>query len=560
MLNDGFDDKFSATQKSSSIIVNQTYSFINNTGFYALANPVYYQYYYRFARRYGWWYDRFVPDFHNSQQGYFSTGIAHSIVDGIANQIIGKKLLLQNVGNQTDRDLANDSLRKAYSWADKAQLTSKARTATKYAGAFGTSLIKANASAGEIWLEALRFDDFFFETGFQGNLEAVTCLIKSYTDVRPTNIEWQDGFGEEVKQCLQGKYYLVEKRYFKDIQEVVNEKVMTHKVPFVVYQVHKYSGNITNAQSWDMNLRETMDAKSLPMKIRKAIGKDFGNVILGKEQRLPFFEDLGCELIQYNDCDGSLSQQPFGESILANIISDLMEYDLSFSYSIRDMYQGKGIVFIAKELQTSLMGGHAFDGLEDSLITWLNNWNDGKLPIDQVQFNLRVAEWREKRNAIFENIATKLHISPSSLASFLSDNTGRTAKEVTTETSSTDNYIEIQRGSIETPINNLLKTIALFYGWQDAVEIRFAKGGSQNVDTVIDREIKLVQAGLRHPHTALENIMIDADTWEIEEEWQRIQTYQQEQQQIKERMQSDMFGSMDFTGNTQLGGANEQAN
>jgi hypothetical protein len=146
------------------------------------------------------------------------------------------------------------------------------------------------------------------------------------------------------------------------------------------------------------------------------------------------------------------------------------------------------------------------------------------------------------------------------LASFLSDNTGRTAKEVTVESSSTDNYIEIQRGSIETPINNLLKTIALFYGWQDAVEIRFAKGGSQNVDTVIDREIKLVQAGLRHPHTALENIMIDADTWEIEEEWQRIQIYQQEQQQIKERMQSDMFGSMDFTGNTQLGGANEQAN
>ncbi|MCK9576340.1 MAG: hypothetical protein M0R51_10495, partial [Clostridia bacterium] len=287
---------------------------------------------------------------------------------------------------------------------------------------------------------------------------------------------------------------------------------------------------------------------------------DFGNVILGKEQRLPFFENLGCELIQYNDCDGSLSQQPFGESILANIISDLMEYDLSFSYSVRDMYQGKGIVFIAKELQTASTGGHTFDGLEDSLITWLNNWNEGKLPIDQVQFNLRVAEWRDKRNAIFENIATKLHISPSSLASFLSDNTGRTAKEVTVESSSTDNYIEIQRGSIETPINNLLKTIALFYGWQDAVEIRFAKGGSQNVDTVIDREIKLVQAGLRHPHTALENIMIDADTWEIEEEWQRIQIYQQEQQQIKERMQSDMFGSMDFTGNTQLGGANEQAN
>jgi len=554
MATSEFDDKFSVTQKSSSIIVNQTYSFLNNTGFYAMANPVYYNYYYRFARRYGWWYDRYVPDFHNSEQGYFSTGIGHSIVDGIANQIVGKKLLLQNVGNQTDKTVANASLKQAYAWAGNVSLTSKVRTATKFAGAFGTSLLKANASVSEIWLEALRFDDFFFETNFKGELESVTCLIKSYSDTRPQSVKFIDNYGEDLQQCIQNKFYLVENRYFKQITELVNGKMKKHKVPYVVYQVHKYSGNITNAQSWDLSLRETVSRESIPLKIRKAIGKDYGNVILGQEQRLPFVEHLGCELIKYNDSDGSLSQQPFGESILANIISDLMEYDLAFSYSVRDMYQGKGIVFIAKELQTSLMGSQTFSGLEDSLITWLTNWNDGKLPIDKVQFDLRVAEWREKRNAIYENIATKLQISPSSLASFLSDNSGRTAKEVTTESSSTDNYVEIQRGCIDAPINRLLKVIGLYYRWQDDVEIRFAKGGSQNIDTVIDREIKLVQAGLRHPHTALENIMIDADTWEIEEEWARIQQYNQEQQQIKQQAQNDMFGSMDFTKDTNVGG------
>lgn len=553
-LTEEWDDGFSGTHKNSSIIVNQTYSYINNTGFYALANPVYYQYYYNFARRYGWWYDRYVPDFHNSQQGYFSTGIAHCLVDSIANQIIGKKLLLQNSGKISDKDLSNESLKKAYSWADKTRLTSVVRIATKYAGAFGTSLIKANASNGDIWLEALRFDDFFFETDFQGKLQNVTCLIKSYSDTRPQEIKWLDNFGEDCQQCLQNKFYLVENRFFKCVKEEINGEIVEHDVPYVVYQIHKYNGNITNQQSWDCSLQETMSFDSIPKKIRKAIGRDYSNVILGKPQRLPFVDSLGCELIRYNDCDGSLSQQPFGESILANILSDLMNYDLQFSYSVRDMYQGKGIVFMAKELQTALNGGSTFQGLEDSLVTLVNHWNseNSKLPMEQVQFDLRVEEWRNKRSSIYEDIATKIQISPSSLASFLSDNTARTAKEVTTESGTTDNYIEIQRGCIETPINSLLKVIGLYYQWNDDVEIKWAKGGSSNLDTIIERETRLVQAGLRHPRTALENIMIDKDTWEIDEEWNKIQAYQREQQKIKQQEQRDMFGGMDFSNDTNI--------
>lgn len=542
-----FDDKFSETQKSSSIIVNQTYSYINNTGFYALANPVYYQYYQRWARRYAWWYDRFVPDFHNAQQGYFSTGIAHCIVDGIANLIVGKKLLLSNSGYQKNKAIARQTLKDAYKWADEAQLTSRVRMWTKYGGAIGTSLLKANTKGGEIWLEALRFDDFFFTTGFDGELEDVVCLIKSYTDTKPRSVKWADSFDGEIKQCLGNKYYLVEHRYFKELEEVVNGEVVKHKVPFAMYQVHKYNGNITNQQSWNMSLIETIDKRSLPREILKEIGRDYGAVMLGEEIRLPFFEHLGCELLQYNDGDGSLSQQPFGESILTNIISDLMNYDLAFSYAVRDMYQGKGIVFLPKELQTVASGTTSYQGLEDSMITKVTSL-DGKLPVENVQFQLRVEEWRAKKADILETIATKLQISPSSLASFLSDNTARTAKEVGTESSATDNYVEIQRGCIEPKLNRLLKVIGMFYGWEDGIEVRFGKGGSSNIDTIIDRTIKLVNAGLMHPYEALRQIMVDADEWEIEEAYEKIEQYKKEQQ----HEQDAMFGSMDF--GTQVGG------
>lgn len=544
MLPDGneFKDMFSATQKSSSIIVNQTYSYINNTGFYALANPTYFNYYYRFARRYAWWYDRYVPDFHNAQQGYFSTGIAHAIVDSIANLIVGRKLLLQNAGKEHDTTVANKSLKAGYKWTKQVDFTGKARALTKYAGALGTSALKTNIGRNsELWIEPLRFDDFFFKCDFRGELTDFVCLIKSYADTLPRQA-FSESYGEDLKQSLIGKYYLVEHRYYKTLKEIVNGVLITHEVPFVKYQVHKYNGNITNAQSWNMSLNETIRADSLPKEIRQAIGKDYSVFMLDQEQRLPF-EDLGVDLYRYNGQDCTLSQQPFGQSILADIISDVMDYEIAFAYAFRDMYQGKGTVFMAKELQTALSGNNAYQGLEDTLITLVNSWQEnGKLPLEQVQFNLRVSEWREKRNECYESIAMKLSISPSSLASFLSDNTARTAKEISTESGATDNYIEIQRGDLETVLNKCLARVGKFYGWEDEVEVRFAKIGSQNLDTIIDRVIKLTSAGLMHPYDALRQIMVDADEYEVKEAYDRLQAYNQEREQ---QQANSMFG-MDF--------------
>ena len=548
-----FSDVFSATQKNSSIIVNQTYSYINNTGFYSLANPTYFQYYYRWARRFAWWYDRYVPDFHNAQQGYFSTGIGHSIVDGIANQIVGRELLLQNANKELDKDLANDTLKKAYKWKKEANFTNKARALTKFGGALGTSLFKTNvAGNGDLWVEALRFDDFFFKCDFRGELTDVVCFIKSYTDTEPRQVDWNDDLGENGQQYLQGKYYLVEHRYYKDVEEIVNGEMTKHRVPFVKYQIHTYRGNIINQQSWSLKNQEQVRFDSLPGDVRKAINKDYGAVFFDKEVRLPF-EDLGCDVFRYNECDASLSQQPFGQSILTDIISDLMEYELAFAYAVRDMYQGKGIVFMAKELQTATSGTNAYSGLEDTMLQLVQSWNEqGKLPIENVQFNLRVEEWRALRNKVLETIAFKLSISPSSLASFLSDNSARTAKEVSTEAGATDSYIEIQRANLESCLNKCLARVGKYYGWLDEVEIRFSKNGVQNIDTIVDRVIKLKNAGLIEPYEALRQIMFDADESQVEEMYEKLKAYNESEYT---KQQNSMFG-MDFQ--TEIGGNEEE--
>ena len=554
MIMEQEQDKFNEIHKSSSILVNQTYSYINNTGFYALANPTYYQYYYRYVRRFAWWYDKYVPDFHNAQQGYFSTGIAHAIVDGVANQIVGRKLLLKNAHKEQDKTLANNSLKKGYEWAEKVQFTAKARTLTKFAGALGTACLKTNVtSKGELWVEPLRFDDFFFKCDFRGELTDIVCLIKSYTDTMPRQVQWIDDYGENLQQCLLGKYYLVEHRYFKELTEELNGEIVRHNVPFVKYQVHKYVGNITNQQSWNLNKQEQIRFDSLPTEIRKAINRDYSAVLIDKELRLPF-NDLGCDIYRYNDSDGSLSQQPFGQSILTDILSDLMEYELSFAYAIRDMYAGKGIVFMGKEMQTASTGTTAYRGMEDTIIQYVQSWNEsGKLPIENVQFNLRVAEWREIRNKCLESIAFKLNISPSSLASFLSDNTARTAKEVSVESGATDTYIDIQRASLEHCLNSCLARVGKYSGWVDDVQIRFAKSGVQNIDAIVDRVIKMKNARLIEPYEALRQIMVDADESQVEEAYKKLKAYNEEEDLQK---QNSLF-DMDY--GTKIGGG-ENAN
>ena len=567
----GFDTSmFSASQRASAIVVNESYSYINNSLFYALAPAPYYNYFYNFVRRWAWWYDRYVPTFHSAENGIFSTGFAHSLVDGIANLIVGSEVKLKNAHKETDTNVANATLQRAYKWADKAKLTSIIRQGVKYAGALGTSLLKANTKCGEIWCEALRLDDFFFTTSFDGALEEVTCLIKSYTDtssnvMKSQQIKKSVDPSYNASNDLASKYYLVETRYFKEEEQVVDEvlddgtiaQVLKKvRVPYVVYNVKQYNGSITNAQMWTPNLQYDCPWGSIPKHIRDLIVKDYAVVRIGEPQRLPFSDSLGCALLRYNNGDGSLAQQPFGQSILTDLISYLMGYDLQYSYFIRDMYQGAGKVFVAKELITNGKNPSALSGMDESMyvgVPQLND-NDNKLPIDKVQFDLRANDWREVRNSIYEAVATQLNISPSSIAGFLSDNSARTAKEVTTESNATDSYIDIQRGALAPYINEWLGVIGGFYGWTDDIEIRFAKTGSNNLDTIIDRILKLKSAKLITQYEALKMYMVDADESEIEEADKRLTEFNAQQSKMQQEADALRFGGMDYSYDTDLGG------
>lgn len=535
--------EFPQTQKTSSVIVNETYSWINNAGFYTLVNPTYYTYYYNNVRRLAQWLDGYVPTFHKEQNGIFSTRFANSLINSIGEAIFGRELLFRNIGREIDEKPDNDSLKFFAKWSKNSNFQPEAKKAIKFAKALGTSLLKANiANEKEIWVEAVRLDYFYFEVDARNNLKEVVCLLKGYTDISKN--------GETAN------FYLVEKRFFKYARETRFKKnadgsMVSYDVvvqsPYIVYQVHKYAGNILNNNTYSTDIKQTIAWESIPKKVRDSIKKDYSIIEIGKEQELPFKNSLGAYLMTADEGNISLPNTPFGMSMLENIVSYLMGYDIAFSYFFRDMYQGKGMVLMPKFMaqnrysNSNLADKNPFLGLDESIFMTYETTSQEKQVIEQVQFNLRSQEWTQIRDFLIENIAMTLQLSPRTIASFLTGGAIKTATQVSSEDSASVSFIEISRSVAEKPINKLLKLVSDFYGLSDDVEIKFSKEGVINTNELLQRITMEKQAGLISEYDALKEWMYDADEEQVKEAYDRIQ--QDKMKQMQDMMMAQMGGT-----------------
>lgn len=485
---------FPELQKTSAVLVNNTYSYINNTGFYSQVNRTFFDYYFRVVRRCAWWLDGYVFDFHDQQNGIFSTRLAASVVKGVSNTIIGERLLFK----QKDGDRAN-SLHYINKWSDKTGFQNTIRRAVQFAAGLGTSMIKANKSADTLWSEPVRLDNFYFETDFRGQLLETVTLIKHYANVlSPTSSK---------DSAKQENYYLVEHRYFENkttkapILDTMNKPTgqvieIKKRVPMVVYVVKRYVGNTMSFQNYDSSMQETVRWDSLPQKVRDSIKTDYNVIRVGEPQQLPFDDWLGCELLRFNGGDISLPQTPFGSPLIYDVISELMLYDLAFSYYARDMYYGKGIVLMPKGMSQHGNESAMFTGYDKGLFQMYDSVEPDKQKPQNTQFELRAAEWEQIQDNLLRKIATKIGMSPKTIASYLSlGQTQKTATEVDSEDDATISYIQIQRSHLIDPINRFIEHVLNHGGEASDIVAVFGTPSLVNKDKIIDRAIRLYREG-----------------------------------------------------------------
>ena len=121
-----------------------------------------------------------------------------------------------------------------------------------------------------------------------------------------------------------------------------------------------------------------------------------------------------------------------------------------------------------------------------------------------------------------QNIAINTRMNISTIASFLQDNTAqKTAREISTEESETALFVDDKREILERPINELLRLVLRYYGYEDDVVIRWSQAGLSNVYTRTDMIATAVSNGFCSQYKAVQMFDQDDDEYQIAEEYAR---------------------------------------
>lgn len=478
--------------------INKTYPYQSSTTFYALANPTYYQYYNRTVKWWGYWYDGWVPGFHDQTTGVISTGICNAIVNNISDLISGQKLLFTKKTKETsDSDI--DFIHK---WSYESDFQVAYKNMIKYSGGLGTSLIKLNISQGDIWTETLRFDYFYFQADARNRVIELVALIKPYVNAMPNNV---------------GNYYLVEKRYFET--EILEETIsgikckVEKRYPTVIYQVIKYNGQ-SEQKSFSLHQGSTLSWKNVPYEIQKQIKEDYGFLEISVPKRLPFV-NLGAYLFKYEE-DGTRPQSPFGKSISSNLLGWYMQYDKATSWMYRDQFLGKGTLIVPKSMEMNTQGYGYQQGVPDQNFSYIESIDPEKQKPINVQFNLRVAEWERQLDNIMKRIATNIGVNVSSLAAHIRSDGMKTATEIDADVDMTLAYIEDHRQYIAPQIDRILEDVLNFYKRSGNVKCKFSTPSIVNIDKLVKRVATELEYGLISKPEALKIVNPDLDERQID--------------------------------------------
>lgn len=580
-------------QTGLSAVVNDTYSYANSSYFCAVIAGYYRDYAFRYIRPSVQWLDGYVPAIHWGGSGIMSTRIASSLINGITKTLVGEKLIFKALGKK-DQD-ALDALDFVSNWATKVNIKKAVRNAIGYTLAVGTGFLKANKRAdGTVWWEGIRFDNGFYLANASNEVQDASFLLRSYTDTR------KDGSSRQF-YLVEHRFYQKRKPLIKKVEDPVTGKISYQTIKdngydaMVEYRVHFASSqSLNNMMSTYEGDKSTVKWPEIPKEIRRAIKDDYALIRID-EPTLLGFPNLGVEVLLNDEGDISLpTGSNFGRGLIVPVIDDFIIYEIAEAYMLRDMYNGKGTVYVPKALNLGSLGAGMPDiqlkatPIADGQIrsdgaTVMKNPNPtayqptgmsplegmsdkyevipGTNPEDQAvvvnQFDLRADQWQTIQENTLRRIAIKWGMSPKVLASFLAQGTVQmTATQIDSEDDISIAFINDKRANFIGAINRLLETTLNFYGKPTNVEVQFASPSLVNKDRILDRVIKKLQAGLCTLDDAIREINPDLDEKTLQAKVEELKAEQLKQQlaALTEMNQEGGFGN----NYDDLGGANLQ--
>ena len=510
----------------SSLQTWNTYSWINNEAFYGLIPQAYQDYYQRFVKHWFYWYDGFVPYFHNSQSGMMSTRLAYAILKKLAEKTVGGKLLFDDEGREDEHSIEIDgkelnSVEFIEQWANENRLQSNLKQAFEWAYAGGDSILKHDTDGKELYMSVMRKDNYLIDTDFRGKICKFQGFIYSYTKLITT----QGSSNQDKKQ-----YYVVEER------EYVKDKPMFR----VVIKVS--NAQMTNGKMVD-NRVEPVPFERLPKDIARKFKKDFPNMKLGIWQEMPF-KDLGIYQIKATNSVSFLPDAPFGESLLSPLIHLLMTYDFYFSSLTTNLYTTRDKVIIPKTMDSPNLGGSADTFYANQ------NWNSGldnflfqQVPYTDpesqkpifIQPDLR--DWQGTRNILLQSVAMTIGVDERTISSSIVPNAEKpTAREISVDEDTTSSFVAEKRDLNINALNKSIQNALYFYGFtSEKVILSFSRAGLSNLNNVVTIASLLKQNGLGDTKSLLELVWQDKNDRQIEIMLKEIERKEKEMKEQKQK-------------------------
>lgn len=523
--------QFAPTSEYIGMAMQELYNWVNNTVIFNTVPPLM-RPFYRKIQNFDRWINGYVPEFHDFSKGVIPTHLSKHIVDKVSSLIFGGGLMLQNVGDDADSedDGKSETLSKMGDWVKESSLSTVVQNVIKYGVGLGTSCFKLNVDGYKrLWCEAVPLSRTRYEFDARGDVTSSRFFIQLFEKDETSTAE---AFG------------LYEERYLDND----NDK------PYAIYKMYRINRPLNQGQMPTAS-EVYLTWEELPAWVRKQLKASYYAIRLDKPIALPFV-NLGVYVYRYTPSVSSMPHLRYGDSVLEGLNKYLCEYDIISSCLNTETYISRARVLAKKNVRNPTAPNSNYNaGLDTFIMTYYEELGNESKPLTFIQPEIRAEQFKALRNLTLENICSAIGISPSSFASYLQDNSNRTAREVSAEESSTTLLVENKREALLIAINNLLDDVRRYYGYPDEVRAEFSKAGQTNYTLLVDNAVKIYQAGGSSLEQFVRTVNPNMDEAQIKRELKRIREDQAAQQSAQS---NSLFGSMDF-GDTDIKGgeANE---
>lgn len=479
---------------------------VNDSAFVDMISEPYLTYYMAFTRQCLQWSRGYVPSLH--RRDFFSTGMGYTVCEILTRECLSGGYRIESL-DKTAQSIMEE-------WNERTHFTNELYRMFFNSTAGGNCLMALTPVNGEIYVTAYPVDRCIFTINRKE--EVTSCLILNRFTAGETAY-----YAKERRRVLNGKGY---------------------------YKVELAKGTLVTCPSWQAD-----KMSYIPEEIEQAFDNTYGTIDLNTWYELPrTISDIGVYNIKNKSIAVAIADMPgYADSSLYTALDVLYSIDYNYTQAQVDMYKGKSIVLIPKQMgsatintgRVNVVDGLSFSEsirqaeLSDEFYTQVMTPTGEPIKPTFVQADLRGEAHKYIRDADLELLASKVGLSSSTLANHLSYNTSKTATEVRSEQDTTESTVRAKRDLAKTPLDKMLTDIARFYGFNAKIEINWGRAG---VNTATENQELLTdyQAGTLPLRRYLKKRWDDLSEEEVDEWVKEIEA----EQEKKQKMQS--FGGMDF--------------